>query len=165
MRVKILAYKGKSFWSRMIKLRTWSDVSHVAIELDSNNVVEAWSFDGVVHRKGYDAYKTGHTKGTEIDVYEVPKQVIIDGTTYDVDHEKIWKYAVAQVGKSYDWMAILGFGIRKHTENPEKLFCSELVHAACLAGGLVCHKGPSFKQSPHDIATSAVLPFIEERVV
>lgn len=160
-----LLYGGLSALSLAIKFRTWSKYSHVSLERDNENCIEAWGLDGVVHRKGTDAYKIGHTEGTVVHVFQVPTSIQIGDQLILVDHSKIWESALEQVGKKYDWFAILGFMIRMRTENSERLVCSELFHMVVKDGGLEVQKGPSYKQSPGDIAKSAVLPYVEERIV
>lgn len=45
-------------------------------------------------------------------------------------------FLAAQVGKPYDWAAIVGFVGLRDWQNPSRWYCSELGAAAMLAGGL-----------------------------
>jgi uncharacterized protein YycO len=44
-------------------------------------------------------------------------------------------FARAQVGKGYDYLAVLGVPWRTAWDNPARWYCSELIEAALAAGG------------------------------
>ena len=124
----ILLYKGKSLISKAIRWRTWGDYSHAAWWLRDGSVVEAWHKGGV---QRVDSPSTLHQPGTEIDVFD------FRGADIPVCHPAAEKFLLDQVGKQYDFAAVLrGFTFRLMRENPDRWFCSELCHAAAKAGGL-----------------------------
>lgn len=146
--LRIGVYHGFSLMSRTIEFRTWSDDSHVSLifpELDET--IEALGRCGVVSHVGLDMY---HKPGTEIDIYEViatPSQVA-----------EIYAFAKAQVGKKYDWGGVIGFVSRKDRDDAQKWFCSELVFAACLAGGVyLLRRIESHRVAPCDVHHSPLL--------
>lgn len=49
------------------------------------------------------------------------------------------KFAQAQVGKPYNWMALVNMALhrrRRFTLDQHRWFCDELLYATCMAGGL-----------------------------
>jgi uncharacterized protein YycO len=142
----IALYKGKSALSRAIRWRTWSEYSHAAWVLDDGSVIEAWK-DGVRHVLNI---QSQHTPGTEVDLF-----------TLNLTTAQKWAiqdFLIRQVGKPYDYGAILGFLTRAKSENPEKWFCSELIFAACQSAGIELLKRiPAWKVSPGLLSVSAFL--------
>lgn len=51
------------------------------------------------------------------------------------DPEAAEQFAIAQVGKAYDWLGCIGAPWRAHWQDPNRWYCSELVEAAVAAGG------------------------------
>jgi len=123
----ILLYKGKSWISKVIKWQTFGSYSHAAWWLRDGTVIEAWHKGGVTHN---DSPATLHTPGTEIDVFDFES-----GTGFQpVDSEA---FLFNQVGKKYDFAPVIrGFVFRVMRDNPDKWFCSELIHSAATAGRL-----------------------------
>lgn len=60
---------------------------------------------------------------------------------------EIAAWALAQVGKGYDYRGIAGFLARKDLDNADKFFCSELVSAAFWKPGI-----PLLRRLPHAVA-------------
>jgi len=144
--VKILAYKGTSFVSRMIRLQTRSEYSHVAIQLPDETVIEAWTIGGVRHVA---SPTEAHTPGTEIDVFEI---------TGEYDFGKVLAFLNSQLGKKYDFRAIFRFLTRRKHPLDDRWFCSELVLAAFRTGGLdLLSRLPSSATTPRDITISPLL--------
>ena len=142
----IALYKGTSALSRAIRWRTWSEYSHAAWVCDDGSVIEAWR-GGVRHVPSIHAQ---HTQGTEIDLFAV-----------EMTTEKKWavqEFLIRQIGKPYDYGAILGFMTRAKSENPEKWFCSELIFAACQSAGVALLKRiPTWQVSPGLLSISPLL--------
>lgn len=101
--------------SYIIRFLTWSQWSHVAVELDDGRVVEAvWS--GV--RITTFAECTKHmSKYTLVELKKEDEE-----TT-----SKAVAWLLEQVGKNYDKSALFGFLAKRDWQNPLKWFCSELV--------------------------------------
>jgi uncharacterized protein YycO len=145
----ILLYKGKSLISKAIRWRTWGPYSHAAWWLEDGTVIEAWHKGGVTHSE---SPATLHTPGTVIDVFGVPG-------IYSFAVEQFLK---EQVGKQYDFAAVLrGFTFRLDRANPEKWFCSELVHSAAIAGGVpLLERIPPWKVDPTKISYSPIIEHV-----
>lgn len=124
--IRIAAYKGKSWVSKGIRWQTWSDYSHVAIILGTDEIIEAWQGSDEV--RVIKNLSDGHSPGTEVDVYSVPM-------TFSQEI-KFKKVARSLVGAEYDYAGIAGFLVRQHFENSEKYFCSELFAHCCKETGL-----------------------------
>ena len=137
----LLAYQGVSPLSRLIRWQTRSIYSHIAISHEGQ-VVEALGTRGrVVLAENYRQY---HTPGTVVDVLDVP----------GVDPDLAWDFALEQVGKPYDYRAIVKFVTRRPATENGRWFCSELASAACSAGGVELLRIPHHESSPRDVVAS-----------
>jgi hypothetical protein len=152
--MKILAYRGKSIYSRFIKLKTRSNISHVALELSSGEVIEAKVIAGVVLVKNF---STTHKPGTPVEVYEVPG--------VGAQEEAIMEaYARKQIGKKYDKRAILGFMFYKKQKPNDKWMCSEITFQTFLEGGIALLKRVQAAHvSPDDVRRSPLLRLTQSR--
>lgn len=143
----IALYKGRSWISRIIRWRTWSPYSHAAWLCRDGTVIEAWP-GGVQWVSGLLAQ---HKEQTTVEVYEIV------GLTEE-QRTRIETFLVAQIGKPYDYLAILGFMLRKPLQEPSRWFCSELVFSACQSAGVnLLARIPSWKVSPDLLALSPIL--------
>ena len=115
--IKFHFYEGKSLVSRLIKWRTYSIYSHVSIQID-NEIIESWvggGQSGVVISTDPLTY---HKKGTNITTIEI-----------EMKNWKPWLvFLKSQIGKKYDYKAILNFVKNKTKQNPNRWFCSELAN-------------------------------------
>lgn len=98
--------------SAAIRLSTWSDWSHVAI-IDGDEVIETTAPAGV--RRFPVVQAINHAKRGAI--VELPCR----------DPQAVIAAAVSQLGKPYDYTAILGLGLRRDWQEEDAWFCSELV--------------------------------------
>jgi len=149
----ILAYKGTSLTSRLIRWQTRSPYSHVAIEDDNGLVYEAWQGGGV---RCLTDYTEGHKKGTVIDVFSI---------TGDYHRPRVRAFAMAQVGKSYDYKSVFRFVSRRETRRDDHWFCSELVASAFMEGGIVLQNHFPSRLSPRDICISPHLQYLDTRTL
>ena len=141
--MKILAYKGRSIPSRLIRLQTRSEYSHVAVQMDDGTVIEAWAIGGVRHVA---SPTEAHKPGTPIDVFE------IKGT---YDEGMVRRFLKSQLGKRYDYRAIVRFLTRRKMRADDRWFCSELVIEAFRRGGLHLQaRIPASYAPPRDVAMS-----------
>jgi hypothetical protein len=139
----ILASKGKSFVSRLIrKYQRGFPYTHIAYVLkpDKHNplVIEAWHEPYKITFKppfleggGVYMYRFGdnHTPGTEFTIFSV------DVT--EEQKQKIEEFLYNTLGRSkYDFKGILGFATFSDYQNPNKWFCSELVFTAFQNAGV-----------------------------
>lgn len=51
-------------------------------------------------------------------------------------HDLVMSYANSQIGKSYDWLAILGFVFGRNWQNMKRWFCSELCVWCFISAGV-----------------------------
>lgn len=97
--------------SLLIRLLTWSTWSHVAL-IDGDQVIEAvWPR---VREISLDEFKSLHS-ATEI----------VSLLCYD--EKAIIAAARSQIGKPYDWTAVIGIGLHRDWQEDDSWFCSELV--------------------------------------
>lgn len=100
--------------SPLIRFLTWSQWSHVAVELDDGRVVEAIG-SGV--------------RVTTLDACtkRMSKYVFVDLASPDDDTAEFAQaWLLDQVGKKYDWGALFGFLFKRNWQDDNKWFCSEL---------------------------------------
>ena len=143
----IALYRGRSWISRLIRWRTWSPYSHAAWLCRDGTVIEAWP-GGVQWVSGL---LTQHKERTVVEVYEIV------GLTEE-QRTRIETFLVDQIGKPYDYLAILGFMLRKPLQKPSRWFCSELIFSACQSAGVnLLARIPPWKVSPDMLALSPQL--------
>jgi uncharacterized protein YycO len=101
-------------FSLLIRLFTWSRWSHCGI-IDSTgkNVIEATAKHGVIVTP-LPEFKKRYKK------YAVVKLPTADG----LDPQSL---AMQEIGKPYDFLALLSIVIRRDWESPSRWFCSELI--------------------------------------
>jgi len=148
----ILLYKGKSLISKAIQWRTWGIYSHAAWWMRDGSVIEAWHKGGVSHSE---SPATLHTPGTQIDLFDFCH---IDA----VSPPRSESFLLSKVGRKYDFKAVLrGFTFHLNRDNPDKWFCSELCHAAAVAGGLpLLSRIPDWKIDPTKLSYSPHLTHV-----
>lgn len=117
--LKIIFCCGKNIGSPIIRFFTWSKFSHVAI-LDGDYVIEA-AYPRV-RRVPYSGYNKHHNPVVVCD-FECP------------DPQSAINFANRQLGKPYDFLALLGFIFHRDWSRTTEWFCSELVTCALKAGG------------------------------
>ena len=98
--------------SSVIRACTWSSWSHVAI-IDGDEVIEAMAPNGV--RRFPVVQAIDHAKRAAI--VELPC----------MDHQAVIDAAKSQLGKPYDYTAIVGLGLHRDWQEDDAWFCSELV--------------------------------------
>jgi hypothetical protein len=164
--IQILAYRGRSFVSKLIRWQTRSVYSHIAVRftedmwvklgtrdkyIHAGNVIEAWTKGGVsLHHD----ISTVHTPGTRVDVFE------FDPPLSEAEENTIAGFLVKQLGKAYDFHAIVHFLTREPLDHwrKQKWFCSELAFEACLTGGKrLLERCSAWEIPPRDIPRSPIL--------
>lgn len=107
-------------FSGLIRAATWSRWSHVAL-VAGPHVIEAVALEGV--RQVSKAYAIERASAYSlVDLPARNPQAIIDA-------------ARGQIGKPYDWTAIVGLGLRRDWQEDDSWFCSELVAWAADQAG------------------------------
>jgi len=143
-------YRGRSPVSRLIRLVNWGPYSHVAVGcFETGHVWEAWHRGGVSRVDSWDA---NHTANTLVDLFAVhvttEQRALITG------------FLNSQVGKPYDFLGCLHFVTRRpeYAWQQRLWFCSELAHAAFIAGGIhLLARVPSYKVYPAMLSYSPLL--------
>jgi len=117
MNVDFYFYEGKSLLSKLIRWRTYSIFSHVAIGI-KNCIYEAWVGNGCSGVVKSNNPLTFHKANTPIVKVSINMKNLDD-----------WKdFLEMQVGKKYDFFAIFNFLLNKKGNNRKKWFCSELAN-------------------------------------
>jgi uncharacterized protein YycO len=118
--MRAIYLRRNNLGSLLLRTGMWSSWSHCGIVF-GDNVIQAAAFKGVV--------------GTPL------AEMIAEASTYafrdfdGVDDEKAHAFALAQIGKPYDWPGAAGLALHREWEEDDSWFCSELVEAALVAGG------------------------------
>jgi len=107
-------------FSGLIRAFTWSSWSHVSI-IDGDTVIEAAALHGVRRVPVLDAIN----RASRGEVVEFQCQ----------DPERIIAAAASQIGKPYDYTALIGLGLRRDWQESDSWFCSELVAWAFQEAG------------------------------
>lgn len=136
-------------------------------KLKAGMVIEAAWFkarnsDGSVAPRGVRVtsdWTVGHTPKTICDVYE------FNGMPHAVLASAL-EYMLGRVGRGYDLRGLWGFALRRHSENPEKDFCSELIATAFKVSHwpLLRAREP-WTIPPADLKQSRWVDFFERRMV
>lgn len=125
--VRLRFTKNNTITSHVIRAFTWSDYSHVEFALDTGFLgALGWGgksksgiqFKGGVQLRPFDYNYTGEFQAAEVDVPD------------ENTKQQILKFAMSQIGKSYDWTAILGIGFHRDWHENDSWFCSELIAEA-----------------------------------
>lgn len=109
----ILLFRGRGVISTLIRWQTRGPYSHAAFLLPDGRVLESWQGKGVRLRAPL-------TDWEGADAYYIP------GMT-DEQWEIAIDYALDQIGKKYDYWAIIRFISRHNMPKNDNWFCSELV--------------------------------------
>ena len=128
--LRFITDPGISSWA--IRWFTWSDWSHVDFVLRDGRFLGA-RLDGGVQIRPHDYIKPSKFRYAFV---EVP------------DARKVYGWATTQVGKPYDWKAIMGFLPRIEWHDPHAWFCSELVAAGFERAGHPIVDRASFRVTP-----------------
>ena len=83
--------------------------------------------------------------------------------TFHADAEKVLGFALSQVGKPYDYVGLSGYALHiGFLHQPDSWFCSALVQAAALKGGVDLSGRSPHMTSPVQIRDSRVLTKLEQ---
>ena len=154
--MQILAYKGVSLISKLIRWQTRSEYSHIAMRLGDMSIVEAWHKGGVIRSPATDPWRL-HTPGTPVEVWGL----VPDMEFYAYAAEQ---FLLRQIGKKYDFRAILKFLTKRRTRNNTRWFCSELAVATMAIGGVELIRKPPGQIAPGDLVASPLLSLRRELV-
>ena len=127
MKVKIHFYRGTHFISYLIRLRTFSEFSHVSIQID-DKIYESKEGEWVVATVAKANPPLSLVKTFE---FNVPKKKLIE-----------WeKWLKSQLWHKYDYMSILLFaGLPRKYKPDKKWICSEYAAWFCAKVGILKRK-------------------------
>lgn len=118
----------------------WSKWSHCVI-VDDDVVIEANATDGVVERPYLEFAK--NTSKIELIKVPVPSEAV---------KEAVLAAARSQVGKEYDWIGLLGLGLRnERLSSRRRWFCSELIAWAFDQAGYPLLRIKPWRVSPQHL--------------
>jgi hypothetical protein len=116
---------SENWFSRAIRNITWSPVSHIDI------VVPPKTFPDYPEGGYLGALCDGGVKLRPWNYYKnLTHRFVGTVDCDDVVTNKVLQFAYNQIGKPYDYSAILGILIHRDIYNPDAWICSELVAAA-----------------------------------
>lgn len=126
MKLQIASFHGISFLSKVVKIWTRSEYSHVGYITKSGDLIETIQnkFWGLTHTFKY------HSPNTPIEIWEKE----IDEHQHHLIESFLFDLAERRV--KYDWMGILGFVFKTKNENPKAYFCSEGICEAFIYSNL-----------------------------
>lgn len=121
--------------SKLIRTATSCQWHHVGAVFNDEYVIEA-RFVGVVKTPLADFKARG-------------KHLIVDCPVSDED--EALEFALAQLGKEYDFAGLISFPFRVKWQDPSKWYCSELVAAIATIGGSPIVRANLTSVSPRDL--------------
>jgi uncharacterized protein YycO len=83
-------------------------------------------------------------------IRDVPKDDIY-AKTYTLDIDNGYEYALSQLGKPYDWLAVVGLPFDRDWQDDNSWFCSELCLTSLVKAGFPKSPNLEYKVSPHDL--------------
>lgn len=104
--------RSPNIGSKLIRLATWSDWSHVVLVYGQYAIDATWRH-GVTRRPISDVLD------------EASEYALVDIPAYDP--EAVVAAAVSQIGKPYDISAVTGIAFRRNWQDDDAWFCSELI--------------------------------------
>lgn len=143
--MKLVFSTTRSPVSAVIRYATWSKYSHVELLTPDNTLL------------GADALAR---KVIEIPVEErlkkVSKFVVMD--SIHIDSFDVTNIARTQLGKPYDWGALLGWGFKRDWQEDDRWMCSELIAWVAETNGTPLLNADGFHRiTPRDLLLSPYL--------
>lgn len=101
--------------------------------------------------------------------FENLNKLIESATAYEflsvsADYNKVRAFALDQIGKPYDFKAIINFGLQRDWREDDSWFCSELVAAALEEGGSRLVRRDAYTVSPQDLYQSPLTYEIDDKL-
>ena len=134
--MKIWFCRSKTVVGRLIQLATFSKWNHVALQV--GGIVYEVDMKGGVRMVRLKDFLAMWSETQCLDVYVRDQAATI-------------RWLNQQLGKPYDFMAILALPFRTTWQHPHKWFCSELVAKALAVGGLREFAIEKFRITPRDL--------------
>lgn len=127
---------SKTWIGRLIQWITFSKWCHVAIQV--GGVIYEADMRGGVRTVSTDTFHDAWDQTVPLEL-DVP------------DTGALVRFLRLQLGKDYDWMALVALPWREDWQDPEHWFCSELVAAALVKGGLPDFAVEKSRITPRDL--------------
>jgi hypothetical protein len=140
MKIKLRFVKNKTIWSKLVRIFTWSEFSHVDYVFDDGKCFGALPQIGV----NFNTLRVDYCEFYEMEVK---------------DKAKIEFWLLSQRGKAYDWMAILAMPFRRNWQDPSDWFCSELIATALEQDTPMINEPNKYRVTPRDLLLS---PFLKK---
>lgn len=144
--VRLIFTRRRHPGSLLLRAFLWSAWSHCAI-VDGDYVLEAAATGGVRVRELDDL------------IGEASRYAFVDIPARNP--AAVHAAARAELGRPYDWLGVLGIGVRRRWQSPDSWFCSELIAYAFEAAGEPLFRGQPWRITPRDL----FLPRFERGVV
>lgn len=130
---------NRRFHLGSLALRTilWSAWSHCAI-IDGDYVLEATAPYGVRRRLLSDML----AESTKYDIVSIPVN----------SAQAVLEAARSEIGKPYDWLGVVGIGVRRRWQSDARWFCSEYIAWAFETGGSPLFRVSTYRITPRDLA-------------
>lgn len=132
------------FISRAIRTITWSGFSHVEFMLNSEMILGCFGDTGVSIRS----------------YYPCPVEEIYSIPCTEEQQQNVFKQALSQLGKPYDYSDILGILLHRDWRSVDRWICSEHLTWAFETGGLPLLNVPGNcvnRITPRDVSLSPLL--------
>lgn len=134
--MKIHFCKSNDIGGWLIRFLTFSNWNHVAIEI--NGLV--WDSTG---RKG--------VKVWTVETFFKQYEKIETRSVFNKNEYAAQDFLRQQLGKEYDWTALIAFPFREDWNNKNKWFCSELVTETLIKSGYKFDHLPTYRVTPKDL--------------
>jgi len=133
--------QSNNIFSTLVRWRDWSDYSHVDLIMPDGRLIGAYS-NGVVI--GYP--------------HIVSNKIIVSIVVTQEQADKIYKGAMSQLGKPYDYAGIFGFVTNRDWQEDDSWFCSELIAWIFKEAGINLLRFDNISRiSPADLLLSPLL--------
>jgi hypothetical protein len=110
--IKLLLTSSNNIGSLAIRTFSWSQWSHISTLISDTEAIEALPFKGVIKSSVESIIKDSNK---HLFIY-------INIRNKDIFYNSL----ISQIGKQYDYSALLGFGLHRDWQDQDKWFCSEL---------------------------------------
>jgi hypothetical protein len=145
MEIRLLFTSQRKMGAKLIEWFTWGDYAHVDfVHPTHTDVLVGARYDGGVKYRDRHVYTYSKVLEASVDLPGGQEQA-----------DALWSFVQYQIGRPYDWGAILGFPFRASWHDDRKWFCSELVAEAFSRVGLPLVSGDRhFRITPRDLLLS-----------
>jgi len=155
--MKIAFYRGNDIIGRTILFFSRGGYTHAAIVLNDGRIIEAYPSKGVRMRQDI----ADRMSNTTVDIFEIP--------TTPAQDEIIKDFLANQMGKKYDYIALIGFILYTTKEGRKqrgKWICSELVFVAFQKAGInLLERIEAWMVSPTIISYNTKMKFLATRKI